>query len=137
MTPPPPRTLGPLTVTDFVRYQGASGDLNPIHHDAGVAAAAGFDAPLGVGMLPAGAMCAWATDWLGPANLRSFRVKWRRPVFPGDVLTIDGALVDAPEGRVGLHITCARGEERVAEAWAGFADASGPPERSEPAAATG
>ena len=27
------REYGPLTRTDFVRYQGASGDFNPIHHD--------------------------------------------------------------------------------------------------------
>jgi len=120
VTPPPPRTLGPLTVTDFVRYQGASGDLNPIHHDADVAAAAGFPAPLGVGMLPAGAMCAWTTDWLGPANLRRFLVKWRRPVFPGDALTIAGSIEEAPEGRIGVRIACTRGEERVAEGWAEF-----------------
>ncbi len=25
--------VGPLTRTDFVRYQGASGDMNPVHHD--------------------------------------------------------------------------------------------------------
>ena len=25
--------LGPLSRTDFVRYQGASGDMNPVHHD--------------------------------------------------------------------------------------------------------
>ncbi len=132
MTPPSPRTLGPLTVTDFVRYQGASGDLNPVHHDPAAAAAAGFDAPLGVGMLPAGAMCAWATDWLGPVNLRRFRVKWKRPVFPGDALTISGALTDAPRGRIGARITCARGQEIVAEAWAEFIDTSAPPD---PAAA--
>ena len=35
-----PRVLGPLTRTDFVRYQGASGDMNPIHHDETVARAA-------------------------------------------------------------------------------------------------
>ena len=28
-----PKKVGPLTRTDFVRYQGASGDFNPIHHD--------------------------------------------------------------------------------------------------------
>ena len=39
----PPLEDGPLTVTDFVRYQGASGDMNPIHHDTGFAQKAGFD----------------------------------------------------------------------------------------------
>ncbi len=30
---PDTRSIGPLTRTDFVRYQGASGDMNLIHHD--------------------------------------------------------------------------------------------------------
>ena len=28
-----PMTIGPISRTDIVRYQGASGDMNPIHHD--------------------------------------------------------------------------------------------------------
>jgi acyl dehydratase len=55
---PPPKTLGPITRTDVVRYQGASGDLNPVHHDELFASGAGFPAPLVVGMYPAGAMFA-------------------------------------------------------------------------------
>ena len=47
---PTPRELGSLTRTDFVRYQGASGDMNPIHHDEPFARAAGYPAPLAVGM---------------------------------------------------------------------------------------
>ena len=31
--PPPPLVVGPLTRTDLVRYQGASGDMQPVHHD--------------------------------------------------------------------------------------------------------
>ena len=50
LTLPPPRVYGPVTRTDVVRYQGASGDLNPVHHDEPFARAAGFPAPLGVGM---------------------------------------------------------------------------------------
>ena len=75
-------TVGPVTRTDFVRYQGASGDMNPVHHDEVFAKAAGFEAPLGVGMFPAGVMSTWATDWLGPDNVRRFRVRWKRPVWP-------------------------------------------------------
>ena len=36
----PERRVGPLTRTDFVRYQGASGDMNPVHHDEVFARAA-------------------------------------------------------------------------------------------------
>jgi acyl dehydratase len=44
-TSPAPMTIGPVTRTDFVRYQGASGDMNPIHHDETFARAAGYEAP--------------------------------------------------------------------------------------------
>src|SRR5205823_876970 len=40
-----PREFGPLTRTDFVRYQGASGDFNPIHHDDDFAQSAGYPTP--------------------------------------------------------------------------------------------
>jgi acyl dehydratase len=108
----PARTVGPLTRTDFVRYQGASGDMNPVHHDETFARAAGYEAPLGVGMFHAGVMATWATDWLGPENVRAFKVRWKEPVWPGDVLTIAGRVtkrVDARgERRVEVEIACTK-----------------------------
>jgi acyl dehydratase len=89
---PAPWTVGPFTRTDLVRYQGASGDMNPVHHDEVFAKAAGFPAPLGVGMYTAGCMNTWATDWLGPANVRSTRIRWKKPVFPGTMVTFSGAV---------------------------------------------
>ncbi len=68
-----PRTYGPLTRTDFVRYQGASGDFNPIHHDETFAKASGFPTVFSVGMLQAGILASFATDWLGAANVRVVR----------------------------------------------------------------
>ncbi len=90
-------TVGPITRTDFVRYQGASGDMNPIHHDEVFARASGFQAPLGVGMFPAGVMSTWATDWLGPESCRGIRIRWKRPVWPGDTLTFSGAVAGKRE----------------------------------------
>ena len=53
--PAPSRaTFGPINRTDFVRYQGASGDFNPIHHDEEFAKAAGYPSVFSVGMLQAG-----------------------------------------------------------------------------------
>ena len=43
---PKAREYGPITRTDIVRYQGASGDFNPIHHDEEFAKSAGY--PIGV-----------------------------------------------------------------------------------------
>ena len=90
----PTRADKPLTVTDFVRYQGASGDMNPIHHDTEFAQKAGFPQPFAVGMLQAGVLATWATDWLGAENVRRFKVQWREQAWPGDVLTYSGKVVD-------------------------------------------
>ena len=125
MREPAPREICPITRTDVVRYQGASGDLNPVHHDEPFARSAGYPAPLVVGMFGAGAMFAWASDWLGPANVRRVRCRWREPVFPGDVLTIAGKVVreyeEAAERKVDLELTCSKQDGSVAVlGWATF-----------------
>ncbi len=89
-----PREYGPLTRTDFVRYQGASGDFNPIHHDDEFAQSAGYPSAFSVGMLQAGILATYATDWLGPRNVRKFGVQFREQVWPGDRLICSGKVVD-------------------------------------------
>jgi len=81
--------VGPLTVTDFVQYQGASGDMNPIHHDEEFAKASGFPTFFAVGMLNAGILGTYLTDWLGAANVRRFHVQFRAQVWPKDVISVE------------------------------------------------
>jgi acyl dehydratase len=88
----PERTFGPLSRTDIVKYQGASGDFNPIHHDEGFAKSAGFPTVFSVGMLQASYLATYATDLLGPTNVRRFRTRFREQVWPGDVLTCTGTV---------------------------------------------
>jgi acyl dehydratase len=128
MTAPPPEPLvvGPLTRTDIVRYQGASGDMNPLHHDEPFARAAGYDAPLVIGMLGAGLLGSYATDWLGASNVRRFRIRFRAQVWPGDTLTCAGQLVREYAGADGalvdIELACKRQTGEVAvQAWATFA----------------
>ena len=87
----------PLTITDFVRYQGASGDFNPIHHDPAVARAGGFPAPFAVGMLPAAVAANLISERYGPRAVRRYRVRWSAQAWPGDALRYaesrDGAQV--------------------------------------------
>lgn len=124
-TVPEPVVHGPLTRTDFVRYQGASGDMNPIHHDEEFAKAAGFPTPFSVGMYQAGLLASWATTWLGAENVRNYRVRFKEQVWPGDVLTCSGTVakryeVDG-EQRVDLDLVCTRQTGGVAiTAWATF-----------------
>jgi acyl dehydratase len=123
---PEPLTMGPLSRTDIVRYQGASGDMNPIHHDEPLARAAGYPAPLAVGMLHAGAMAAHAAAWLGAENVRRTRIRWSEQVWPGDVLTIRGQVTktyeEHGEKRADVEMECARQNGGVAaRAWMTFA----------------
>jgi len=84
----------PLSVTDFVRYQGASGDMNPIHHDTLFAQAAGFPAPFAVGMLQAGVLGTYLTDFFGAAHIRRLKVQWSEQAWPGDVLEYSGVVTE-------------------------------------------
>jgi acyl dehydratase len=88
----PERSFGPLTRTDFVRYQGASGDFNPIHHDEEFAQKAGFPSVFSVGMLQAGYLATYATDVFGPDNIRRFAIRFREQVWPGDTIMCRGVV---------------------------------------------
>jgi acyl dehydratase len=129
--PPAPFVVGPLTRTDFVRYQGASGDMNPLHHDETFARAAGYDAPLAVGMFNAGLLGTYATDWLGAENVRRFRIRFAEQVWPGDTLTCTGAAVREYEKDdellVDVELACARQTGGVAvRVWATFVRPAAP-----------
>jgi acyl dehydratase len=87
----------PMTVTDFVRYQGASGDMNPAHHDTEFAQRAGFPTPFAVGMLQAGILATYLTDQFGASAVRRFKVQWKEQAWPGDVLTYAATIVGVRE----------------------------------------
>jgi acyl dehydratase len=115
----------PLTVTDFVRYQGASGDMNPIHHDSEFAQKAGYPTPFAVGMLQASVLGTYVTDWLGPENIRRFKVQFREQAWPGDVLTYTGVVTDVrvegDETLVDVELACTRQTGGVhLKGWATF-----------------
>jgi len=111
---PEPKEIGPLTRTDFVRYQGASGDMNPIHHDEEFAKSAGFPSVFSVGMLQAGVLGTYCTEWLGSENIRRFAVQFREQVWPGDHLVFTARVArkydEAGEHRVDLDLLATRVE---------------------------
>jgi acyl dehydratase len=110
----PRRDFGPLSRTDFVRYQGASGDFNPIHHDEAFAQSAGYPTVFSVGMLQAGILGCYCTDWLGAENVRRFSVQFREQVWPGDHLACEATVrrryEDSGERRVDLELIVTRQE---------------------------
>jgi 3-hydroxybutyryl-CoA dehydratase len=84
----PARQIGPITQTHIVRFAGAGGDFNPLHHDSEFAAAAGFRSVIAMGQMQAGMLAGIVSDWLGVENLRELEVRFVAPVHIGDVLEL-------------------------------------------------
>lgn len=99
----PETTFGPITRSDLVRYAGAGGDFNPIHHDEVFARSAGLDTVFAMGMFHAGVLAGKIAGWLGRENVRSLDLRFTGQVWPDDVLTITGVVDEVretPEGRI-------------------------------------
>jgi acyl dehydratase len=75
-----------LTRTDLVKYAGASGDFNPMHHDEILAAAAGMPSVFGHGMFSMGFLCTAITDWAGPGHLVRVGTRFSKQTWPGETL---------------------------------------------------
>jgi len=82
-----PAISHPLTRTDLVMYAGASGDFNPMHTDETAAQAAGLPSVFGHGMFTAGLLATAVTNYVGIGNLTSYRVRFTKQTWPGEVLT--------------------------------------------------
>lgn len=109
----PQFTVGPLTRTDIVRYAGASGDFNPIHHDELFARAAGMPSVMAHGMLSAGLLGSFLTRWFGAGSVRRFRVRFRERVWPGDTLSARGRVVAVQDGRASVELELVRQDGAV------------------------
>ena len=116
----PPFVVEKLTRTDLVRYAGASGDFNPIHHDEEFAKMAGNPTVFGHGMLTAGFLAKCLTDAVGVDNLRRYKVRFATRVWPGDRITCSGRVTkkyeEGGERRIDGEVTATRqtGETAIA-----------------------
>jgi len=100
------REFGPISRTDIVRYQGASGDFNPIHHDIEFAKSAGFDDVFVVGMLIAGYLATFASDLVGVESITNFKIRFQAQTWPGDLITCSAKSITQPEVSGNLvHVT--------------------------------
>lgn len=85
-----PRTIGPITQTDIVRFAGAGGDFNPLHHDADYAQHAGLSGVISMGQMQAGMLAAWVADFAHVEHLLSYSVRFAAPLFIGETLEFGG-----------------------------------------------
>jgi acyl dehydratase len=82
---------------DFVRYAGASGDFVPLHYDQTFVEAAGIPTVFAQGMWTAGCLSRCLTDFAGAGQVRHFKVRFARQVWPGDTLTCRGTVTAKSE----------------------------------------
>lgn len=98
-----------LTRTDLVMYAGASGDFNPMHTDEVKAKEAGLPSVFGHGMFTAGLLGKALTDYVGVGNLRTYKVRFTKQTWPGEVLTttviVTKKYEEGHEHRVDLECT--------------------------------
>lgn len=111
----PERRVGPVTRTDIVRYAGAGGDFNPIHHDETFAHRASYRSVFGHGLLTAGILSAYTASWLGLAALRKYSVRYVAQVWPGDTLILSGQVTSIDcEDPQSINVACNLRVEREA-----------------------
>lgn len=92
--------------TDFVRYAGVSGDLNPMHHDDVRAQEAGMPSVFGHGMLSAGVLASAVTGWLGTGTLTRYSVRFTKQVWPDVPLVARAVVVGRDEAAGTLDLDC-------------------------------
>ena len=111
----PPLVVENLTRTHFVKYAGASGDFNPMHHDDTIAAQVGNPSVFGHGMLTAGLMARVVKDWFGPEALRKFNVRFAKQVWPGETLTFTAIVTAVHDDLVDVELSAKNqdGEEKL------------------------
>ncbi len=74
-----------LSRTDLVRYAGASGDFNPIHHSRYFADQVDLPGVIAHGMLTMATAMRVVTDWAGdPSAVRSCFTRFTKPVVVPD-----------------------------------------------------
>ena len=93
----PTITIEGVSRPDFVRYAGASGDFVPLHYDQTFVEAAGIPTVFAQGMWTAGCLSRCLTDYAGAGNVRLFKVRFARQVWPGDTLTCRGKVTNKLE----------------------------------------
>ena len=103
-----------LTRTDLVKYAGASGDFNPMHHDEVAAQAAGQPSVFGHGMFSMGVLGTAVTDYVGVGNLTRYRVRFARQTWPDEVLSskivVTGKREEDGKQLVDLAVSLSNGE---------------------------
>jgi len=111
----PAYTSAPITRTHLVRYAGASGDFNPLHHDETFAKAIGLNGVIAHGMFVMGIAGEAITAWVDNKYLRKFSVHFlsmTEPVNLDDYVNTQGRATITVSGKV-IEKYEENGEKRI------------------------
>ncbi|MBO6149263.1 MAG: MaoC family dehydratase [Lachnospiraceae bacterium] len=88
-----------LTAEMMQAFMGLTGDANPLHNDREYALKEGFDDTVAYGMLTASFLSTLAGVYLpGEKSLiQNVEIKFMKPVYPGDSLTVEGTVAEKNE----------------------------------------
>jgi hypothetical protein len=81
----PVYTSAPITRTHLVRYAGASGDFNPLHHDQTFVKMIGRKNIIAHGMLIMGIAGEAITSWIENKYIRKFNARFLSMTEPADL----------------------------------------------------
>ncbi|HET7826983.1 MAG TPA: MaoC/PaaZ C-terminal domain-containing protein [Anaeromyxobacter sp.] len=90
----PPLVKPPVDRLQIARYVAAAQDWNPLYIDEPHSKNSGFPSALAPGMIAMGFLGELAVDWVRGARLKKFQARFVKIVWPGDVLTARGRVVD-------------------------------------------
>src|SRR5512138_980244 len=89
-----PLVKPPVDRLQIAKYVGAAQDWNPLHIDEPHARNSGFPSALAPGMIAMGFLSELVVEWVRGARMRRFQARFVKIVWPGDVLTARGRVVD-------------------------------------------
>ena len=93
----PKLVKSPISHLQLVRYAGASGDFNPLHTDPKIGELVGVGGIIGHGMLTMGFVGQMLSDYVGPAALRKFGVRFKGMTHLDDVISCTGTITEKYE----------------------------------------
>ncbi len=93
----PKLVKSPVTLNQLVRYSGASGDFNPLHTDPKVGEMIGTGGVIAHGMLVMGFVGQLVSEYVGPAALRKFNVRFKGMTHLDDIITCTGFVTEKTE----------------------------------------
>ena len=97
--------VGPIGAVDLALYAAASGDLNPLHLDADVARAAGFERPIAHGMRTMACAGRLFTEHFGATALRALNTRFVGTAQLGDVLMLRATLTHVDDALASYEVT--------------------------------